>query len=113
MRFISAQYIAYFKNDLWKTCASNANEMATVLAEKLKDIPEVKITQKVESNGVFVIMPAEVAEKVRQHYFFYPWDEKRSEWRLMCSWDTKKEDIEEFVVLLKESAQSTQRVNPL
>jgi threonine aldolase len=101
MRFISAQYIAYFKNDLWKTCASNANEMATVLAEKLKDIPEVKITQKVESNGVFVIMPAEVAEKVRQHYFFYPWDEKRSEWRLMCSWDTKVEDIEEFVVLLK------------
>ena len=102
MRFISSQYIAYFKNDLWKTCASNANEMATVLAEKLKDIPQVKITQQVQSNGVFVIIPAEVAEKVRQHYFFYPWDEKRSEWRLMCSWDTKKEDIEEFVVLLKE-----------
>lgn len=113
MRFISAQYIAYFKNDLWKSCASNSNAMASILGEKLKDVPEVKITQKVQSNGVFVIMPAEVAEKVREHYFFYPWDEKRSEWRLMCSWDTKKEDIEEFVVLLKESAQSTQRVNPL
>jgi threonine aldolase len=113
MRFISAQYIGYFKNDLWKTCAANANSMASILAEKLKDVPEVKITQKVQSNGVFVIIPAEVAEKVREHYFFYPWDENRSEWRLMCSWDTKKEDIEEFVVLLKESAQSTQRVNPL
>jgi threonine aldolase len=101
MRFISAQYIAYFQNNLWKTCASNSNAMASVLCEKLKDIPEVKITQKVQSNGVFVIMPDEVAEKVREHYFFYPWDEKRSEWRLMCSWDTKKEDIEEFIVLLK------------
>jgi threonine aldolase len=102
MRFISAQYIAYFKNDLWKSCAANANSMASILAEKLKSVPEVKITQKVDSNGVFVIMSSDVAEKVRQHYFFYPWDEKRSEWRLMCSWDTKLEDIEEFVVLLKK-----------
>jgi threonine aldolase len=106
MRFISAQYIAYFKNDLWKSCAVNANSMASILAEKLKSVPEVKITQKVASNGVFVIMSSEVAEKVRQHYFFYPWDEKRSEWRLMCSWDTKLEDIEEFVVLLKKELNS-------
>jgi threonine aldolase len=102
MRFISAQYIAYFQNDLWKKCATNANAMAAILVEKLKGVPEVKITQEVQSNGVFVIMPKEVAEKVREHYFFYPWDEKRSEWRLMCSWDTRVEDIEEFVVILKK-----------
>ncbi len=28
MRFISAQYIAYFRNDLWKKCASHSNAMA-------------------------------------------------------------------------------------
>ena len=28
MRFISAQYIAYFSNDLWKRCASHSNTMA-------------------------------------------------------------------------------------
>ena len=28
MRFISAQYIAYFNNDLWKKCASHSNSMA-------------------------------------------------------------------------------------
>src|SRR5665647_456070 len=75
MRFISAQYIAYFRNDLWKRCASHSNEMAGMLAEKLKQIPEVKITQEVQSNGIFVIMPSGVAEKMRNHYFFYPWDE--------------------------------------
>lgn len=106
MRFISSQYIAYFQDELWKTCASNSNAMASILEEKLKEVPQVKITQKVQSNGVFVIMPYEVAEKVRKHYFFYPWDEKRSEWRLMCSWDTKKEDIEEFVVILKKELNS-------
>ena len=102
MRFISAQYIGYFHNDLWKTCAAHSNSMARMLAEKLKMIPEVKITQEVQSNGVFVIMDAEIAKKIRNHYFFYPWDEKKSEWRLMCSWDTKEEDIEDFIGILKK-----------
>jgi threonine aldolase len=102
MRFISAQYIGYFRNDLWKSCAAHSNAMAKMLADHLVHIPEVKITQKVQSNGVFAIIPENVVEKIRAHYFFYPWDEKKSEWRLMCSWDTEKEDIEDFVRLLKK-----------
>lgn len=102
MRFISAQYIAYFRDDLWKRCASHSNAMARMLAGKLRQIPEVRITQEVQSNGVFVIMPAGIAEKMMKHYFFYPWDEKKSEWRLMCSWDTKEEDIDDFIELLKK-----------
>jgi threonine aldolase len=102
MRFISAQYTGYFKNDLWKKLASHSNAMAAKLGEKLSGIEGIIITQKVQSNGVFVIMPADIAEKMRSHYFFYPWDEKRSEWRLMCSWDTEENDILEFVELLKK-----------
>jgi threonine aldolase len=102
MRFISAQYIGYFRNDLWKKCASNSNAMAKIFAEKLMQIPEVEVTQKVQSNGVFVIIPDKVAEKMRNFYFFYPWDEKKSEWRLMCSWDTEGKDIEDFIELLKK-----------
>lgn len=102
MRFISAQYIGYFRNDLWKHCASNSNAMARLLGDRLNQIPEVRVTQKVQSNGVFVIMHDDVAEKMRDQYFFYPWDEKSSEWRLMCSWDTEEKDIEEFIKLLKE-----------
>jgi threonine aldolase len=101
MRFISAQYIGYFRNDVWKSCAEHANAMARLLADHLKQIPEVKLTQTVQSNGVFVIIPKEVADKVKERYFFYPWDEKRSEWRLMASWDTQTNDIEDFIVLLK------------
>jgi len=100
MRFISAQYIGYFKNDLWKKCAEHSNSMAGLLAEKLQKISEVKITQEVQSNGVFVIIPTEVAERVRKQYFFYPWNEKTSEYRLMTSWDTTEEDIEDFIYLL-------------
>ena len=102
MRFISAQYIAFFHNDLWKKCASHANAMARLLSEKLMNIEGIKITQKVQANGVFVIMPNDVAERIREKYFFYPWDEQKSEYRLMTSWDTTEEDIGEFVDLLKD-----------
>ena len=82
MRFISAQYIAYFRDDLWKRCAAHSNNMARLLADRLKQFSELKITQKVESNGIFVIMPDEIAKKMQQHYFFYPWNEKISEYRI-------------------------------
>lgn len=102
MRFISAQYIAYFTNDLWKRCAIHSNSMAQLLAEKLKDIDGIQITQQVQSNGVFVIMPHRVAEKVSRSFFFYPWNETTSEYRLMTSWDTTEKDIGDFVKLLKK-----------
>lgn len=48
MRYISAQYIAYFRDDLWKRNASHANAMAGILAEKMSDVPGIRITQKVQ-----------------------------------------------------------------
>jgi threonine aldolase len=100
MRFISAQYIGYFRDDLWKKCASHSNAMAGIMAEKLQKIREVHITQPVQSNGIFIIIPHDVAERIRDHYFFYPWNEAISEYRLMTSWDTTEEDIEGFIALL-------------
>lgn len=101
MRFISAQFIGYFRDDLWKDLALHANSMAKILAGKIEEAG-LKITQKVEANGIFVIMPSGVAERVREHYFFYPWNPHTSEYRLMTSWDTTEEDIENFAALLKK-----------
>ncbi len=102
MRFISAQYTAYFRNDLWKRCAEHSNRMASVFAGQLSQFSEIRITQKVESNGIFVIMPEAVARKMKDHYFFYPWNERISEYRLMTSWDTSGADIEGFISLLRK-----------
>jgi threonine aldolase len=100
MRFISAQYIAYFRNDLWKKCASHSNSMAKILAKKLHRFEEIKITQAVESNGIFVIIPSDIADQLRNEYYFYPWNELISEYRLMTSWDTTENDIDGFISLL-------------
>jgi threonine aldolase len=102
MRFISAQYIAYFSNDLWKRCATHSNSMARLLYEMVKDIKGLRVTQTVQSNGVFVIIPHDVAENLKKEYFFYPWNEKNSEYRWMTSWDTTENDIHNFVDLLNK-----------
>ena len=100
MRYISAQFIAYFRNDLWKNLATHSNNMASMLAERVSTLCGLTVTQKVQANGVFVIIPPEVAERVSGRYFFYQWNEKISEYRLMTSWDTTEEDISDFTGLL-------------
>lgn len=102
MRYTAAQFEALLSNDLWKRNAYHANAMAHQLANKLKDIPEIEITQKVESNGVFAIVPPQIIEPLQQEFFFYMWDPERSEVRWMTSFDTQEEDINAFVELIKE-----------
>jgi threonine aldolase len=100
MRFIAAQYIAYLTGDLWQECAAHSNTMAKELEKRLREIRGVTITQKVESNGIFIIMPPDVAERISKEYFFYSWNEQLSEYRLMTSWDTTSDDVNQFADLL-------------
>jgi len=101
MRFISAQFERYLTNDLWFKSAEHANKMAKLLEDKVKKIPQIKITQKVEANGVFAMVPKEIIDDLKQKYFFYDWNESQNEVRWMCSFDTKEEDIITFVELIK------------
>src|SRR5690242_19084135 len=87
MRFISAQFEALLTNDLWKRNASHTNSLAKLLGAELSKIEGIKVTQKIEANGVFAIMPAHIIEPLQKEYPFYVWNEKLNEVRLMCSWD--------------------------
>jgi threonine aldolase len=102
MRFIAAQFDALLSDDCWKRNAMHSNGMAALLAEELRKIPQVTITQSVDANAVFVIIPAAIIPALQQEHFFYVWTEKTSEARLMCSFDTKPEYIEKFVKKLRE-----------
>lgn len=102
MRYISSQFLAYLSDDVWRSNAAHANRLAQLLAEKVKNIPGITITQKVEANGVFVIVPSEIIEPLQKEFFFYPWDENKNEVRWMCSFDTTEQDIDLFVCTIKE-----------
>jgi len=102
MRFISAQFEALLSNDLWRQNAQHANQMAQRLASELGKISQITITQKVESNGVFAIVPKKYVPLLQKRYFFYVWNEEISEVRFMTSFDTTEADIADFVALVRK-----------
>ncbi len=106
MRFISAQFDALLSNELWKRNAKQANSMAKLLELELKKITQVKITQKVEANEIFVIIPKEYISTLQKTYPFYVWDENRSEVRLVTSFDTTESDVHGFIALLIKTIKS-------
>jgi len=103
MRFISAQFEALLSNDLWRRNAEHANRMAQVLARELALLPQITLTQEVESNGVFAVVPKKYVPLLQKQYFFYVWNEEISEVRFMTSFDTTEDDIKNFVSLLKRT----------
>ncbi|HET8977207.1 MAG TPA: low specificity L-threonine aldolase [Solirubrobacteraceae bacterium] len=106
-RFLAAQFVAMFEGDLWLRNARHANAMATRLAARLKDIGEVTITQAVEANAVFAVIPGPAADAVRSTWPFYTWNEETREARLMCSWDTTAEDVEAFADAIADACSAT------
>ncbi len=102
MRFIAAQFSRYLSDDLWKKNATQANNMAALLASELKQIPQVKLTQKVFANGVFVVLPQQIIQSLQQQYYFHVWNYTTNEVRLMCSWDTTEKDVNGFIDALKK-----------
>lgn len=106
MRFISAQFIALLSNDLWKKNSEHANRMAALLKDGMCGLPGVSITQKVQSNSVFAVIPREVIGKVREAFAFHVWNESANEVRLVTSFDTEESDVWAFCTALAEAVGS-------
>jgi threonine aldolase len=102
MRFLSAQFLAYFQNDLWKQNASHANQMAQKLAQGLKGVSSsIQITQPVQANVVFASMPATTVAALQKDFYFYVWNTTLNEVRLMCSFDTTEAQVDQFIAQAK------------
>ncbi|MCK5050874.1 MAG: low specificity L-threonine aldolase [Candidatus Cloacimonetes bacterium] len=102
MRFMAVQFETLLSNDLWKKNAEHANKMAKILAKSVAEFPQIRITQEVQANGIFAIVPSNIIPRLQEEFFFYMWDEHKSEVRWMTSFDTQLEDIEKFVLRLKK-----------
>lgn len=102
MRYIGAQFDAMLTNELWLKTARHANAMAKLLKDEVEKIPQITITQEVQTNGIWALVPKDKIEKLQEEYFFWIWDEHAGEVRWLCSFDTTKEDILGFVDLLKQ-----------
>lgn len=107
-RFISAQFGRMLKDNFWKHAAGHANSMARQLNSELARLQQVKITKPTQANAVFAEIPREWYEPLQEHYPFYVWNEHTHEVRLMCAWDTKEEDIRNFIAAVRKLDESEQ-----
>jgi threonine aldolase len=107
MRFIAAQFDALLTEDLWRRNAEHANGMARRLADAITAIDGVELAHPVEANGVFANLPAPAIDRLREALPaampFYVWDEDAGTVRLMCSWDTTAEDIDQLAAALESA----------
>jgi len=103
MRYLSVQFTTYLTDDFWLTNAEHANNMAALLHHELSKYPEVRFTQKPETNALFLTLPRPVIDELLQNWFFYFWNEANNEIRLVCSFDTTKEDVLAFLSDLEKA----------
>jgi len=102
MRFLSAPWVGLLQDGAWLRHARHANSMARRLEKAIGHLPGIEIGYPVQSNGVFAkIPPAAVAAMDQRGWKFYTGVVTPDESRLMCSWDSTPEDVDEFASDLK------------
>jgi threonine aldolase len=97
MRFLAVQFSTLLGTDLWRRNAEHSNRMARLLADGVRDVPGLTITQPVQANGVFARVPAEHIPSLQERAFFYVWNAETSEVRWMTAWDTTEDDVGRLV----------------
>ena len=115
MRFLSAQFSAYLQNDLWRRNALHANAMTILLAEQIKGLPGIRVTQPVSVNSIFLRIPQTALDKLSQKYKFSIWDLEPDnggpaaaapvdgpEIRIMTSFNTTEEQVGQLAADIKK-----------
>lgn len=111
-RFISAQFDAYLRDDLWLNIARQVNEMATKLAATFSGLDSARLTVMPQSNEVFAILKKKTIASIRsKSAVFYDWPTpshlKIGDDELVCrfvtSFATTIDDISHFRIALQEA----------
>lgn len=104
MRFIAAQFDAMLENDLWLQCASHANAMAKRLREGICAVDGFFCAAPTEANEVFVVMPHQIIEPMREFMDFHNADFGMDTVRLVASHDTTEQEVDAFIKKARELA---------
>jgi threonine aldolase len=101
MRYIAAQYTAMIEDDRWALNARQANALAARLAGSIDPLAVVELVYPVEANGVFPSMPPQAIEALQDEWGFYLWEAESGVVRLMLSFDSTEDDVDQFVRALE------------
>ena len=108
MRFLCAPWVGLLENDAWLKHARHANRCAALLAAGLEQLAGAELLAPVESNAVFVNLPEAVHRSMREKGWIYHIVTGDTGARLMCSWDTTEDHINQFLADLESAIQAPQ-----
>lgn len=102
-RLLGIQFLELFKNNLYFDLAKHANKMAMKIANVVKENGYSFLTPST-TNQIFPVFPNTLIKKLSEKYLFYEWkviDENHTAIRLITSWATDENKIDEFINDLK------------
>ena len=102
-RILGIQFLELFKEDLFFELGKHANSMASKLADGFEK-SGYKFLTAPNSNQIFPILPNKLIQNLNKKYEFYVWekiDDENSAIRLVTSWATKEEFVDQFIEDLK------------
>lgn len=102
MRYLSAQYVPFFKTELWRTLALQANQKAQEIAHIIKTTPHLALSYPVETNQIFFTAPASWVPLIQEKVICYPWDQEKNEIRFIASWNTAEKEVKSIRALFNE-----------
>ncbi len=97
MRFIAAPWAALLTDDVWLKNARHANECAQLLAEKLRAAGVPEPVFPLEASALFLRLREDVVTQMHSRGWHFLKFVEPDIHRLMCSWSTTPQDIEDFV----------------
>ncbi|MEE1050095.1 MAG: threonine aldolase, partial [Clostridia bacterium] len=98
-KFLGVQMEYLLKTELWKKTAEHANSMAKYLEIGLA-AKGIELYYPVDTNVVFCILNGEQMESANRKYDLSYWNEEINLVRMVTTFVTKQEDIDEMLSLL-------------
>lgn len=98
-RLLGIQFLELFEEDLFFRLGLHANLQAGKLSDGIENMGFCLINPTA-SNQVFPVLPKKITQELQKDYSFHIWekyDEEKDVIRLVTSWATQDENIDEFL----------------
>lgn len=106
-RLLGIQFLTLFKEGLYYELAQHSNIVAMQLAQVIMDA-NYQLSQPAVSNQIFPIFPDQLAKIIQEKYHCYTWkrlNNNHTVLRMVCSWATPPEAIEDVKRTLEKFVQ--------
>ncbi|TGD66464.1 low specificity L-threonine aldolase [Tabrizicola sp. WMC-M-20] len=100
LRFVAAQFEAWFHDDLWLDMARHANTMSARLADGLAQLPAAEILHPTPANMIFSRLPAAAHARAKAAGALYSQSDD-SLCRLVCAWSTTTGDVDALLAAFR------------